>query len=1164
MRHSLLTAIAAVVLAGLAERAAAADVQILWPLKRTVYQTNERIDLAVVRSDGKGLTAGDLVLKVRGEDGSELSFTFPVKGVDAAKRPARSVEHLHLNGWLLRPGKYTVEVASDGAKASAPMEVYGHVRRSSFRLINWGRAKGKDQLPQGEDNLGYNLFYSHGGEEEDSNFIRAGVDFMSNCTMSGGHQMDLRMECDWSDPLVVRGGTRRVVRRAFMDRSRPNVPGVHFYDEPGLTWHKHPATGEDTPHDIPAQVRAYEAAFGRKPIQYDKLDPKKAEHVARWADWARWKLGFMDAAWKDSSFGVSYARPDFISATQSQYGFSAFTDGYYFNVVRSLPVISGHGGYHDFGPGYFNPSYFLEFARARDFARPNWYLPTWYGNTTPDQFRLEQYLSFQTNIQGMMSPPDLEPGQPDKSKAAAGIVESNHLMGRLGTIFTTMPVARPPVGVLYSLSQMIRKQTEDRKLNYAHEMAHGRNVPFTYLAGKLLQYPFMVVLDEDILDGTVAASHKAVILTSIDYLDPEVVTGLEDFAGRGGLVLLTADCKVNVKGGVKLGVAPGYPDQERIDALVKAGKNKEAAELTRMRQALQGAKKLADAIRPHLEKAAIRPVFVCSEPGISATRQSAGDIEYLFAVNATHDPQGDAMLGMKPVTAKIELVTDYRPIYDAIHGGTVQELLKQGKEHAQFRFGPGQMRVFARTARPIGGVRTGTPILRRDYTQREAPIRIELSASLMDDKGGLLSGSAPLRIRVIDPLGGTRYDLYRATDRGTLTLSLPLALNDPAGKWTVKVAELLNNTESTAMFTYPAVPTCSAAAGATGRAVHLAQDRDNIFRFFRTHHKLTIVKGASDYNAAAAERVVRFLKPWNVEATAVDAKDVTRPRSLSEEEAQTWVGLHYAAKGQLKAGDKNDPAMVGFALQGPVVLLGTPEDNPLIKVLADQRFLPYLPKKGEMPGPGRGYVAWQRDGVGVLQESITLIAEDATGMAEAVGSLYEMLAGIEPLTPLVLPRGSTVTPAKSSRTAPAAVVTWSVVLPDGIVGLRAADGKVSVLTHAGVQAELTPDGKELKRQVVEGAAFDKAAAALRAPATAPAVLAEAQKRADPGRVVKLVEADGKLKAVAYWGGAVEILDAGGTVRAAHTLPQDVTALAWAGRQLLVGDADGRVTALGVK
>ncbi len=153
-------------------------------------------------------------------------------------------------------------------------------------------------------------------------------------------------------------------------------------------------------------------------------------------------------------------RPDYLSLTQSQYGWTAFTDGYYFNVARSLPVTSGHGGYHDFGPGFFNPSYFLEMARARDFGKPCWYLPTWYGNTTSDQFRLEQYLSFQTGIQGMMSPPDLEPAV--NASARQGIVESNMLMKKLGPIFTTMPPTKPPVAMLYSLSQAIHTQTQDR------------------------------------------------------------------------------------------------------------------------------------------------------------------------------------------------------------------------------------------------------------------------------------------------------------------------------------------------------------------------------------------------------------------------------------------------------------------------------------------------------------------------------------------------------------------------------------------------------------------------------------------------------------------------------------------------------------------------------
>jgi hypothetical protein len=1142
--------------------APAAELKILLPLNRTAYQTYERIDISVVRSANLALAAGDLVLKVQGEDGSRLGFTFPVAKVDPEEGTARAVEHLHLNGWLLRPGKYTIEANCDGASAGTAIELYGHLRRSSFRLVNWGgRAKGSDQLPEGEDNLGFNLFMGY--ENDDANLLRAGVDYMRNCTMSGGHQMDLRMECDWSDPFVFRGGTRRVVRQALADRTRGNTIGVHFYDEPGLTWMKD-AKGEMTPHGIPAQVRSFEAAFGYPPPEAGKIDPKNPEDVARWKQWARWKLGFMDAAWKDAQAGVRAVDPDYLSVTQSQYGYSAFTDGYYFNVVRSLPVISGHGGYHDFGPGYFNPSQFLEFARARDFRRPNWYLPTWYGNTTADQFRLEQYLSFQTDIQGLMCPPELDPAHPDKVAATQGVVESNKLAGRLGTIFTTMPVTRPPVAMLYSLSQFIHTQTQDRTKYYAHETVHGQKVSFTYLAGKLLQHQFMVVLDEDVLDGTLAANHKALILTSLDYLDPKIIEGIEAFAKDGGLVLMTGDCTVKFAGAVNLGVVPRFPDEAKIAELVKAKKYQEAGALTTMRHSLAVARTLSDAIRPQLEKAGIKPILTSDEPGIVATQQAAGDVEYLFAVNATHDPQGNPMLGVKSTTATIGLDDDGRLVYDAIHGGAVKELEKKGgRLQGHFRFGPGQMRVFARTARPLGGVKAATPMLRRDYTLEQAPLRVSLVAAVLDDKGGLLSGSISLRIRVIDPFGSVRYDLYRATDRGTLNLSLPLAVNDPAGKWKVHISELLGNTEDVTTFTVDAVKTCAQAAGATRRAMSLAPDRDKVFRFFRAHQAVTLVKGAGDYNNAAAERLAKILQPWNVRCTIVAAADVNKPRSLSEEEARTWAGLDYAGSGQIKAGNTNPVSLVGFAVQGPVALLGNAEDNPLIKFLLDHKFLPYRPSKAELPGPGRGMVAWQLDGVGVGQESITLIAYDAKGMSEAVGTMYEMMAGIEPLTPLALPQRNTIVAADRAQTVPEPTVDWSIVLPDRVEGLKVDGGKLTALTHAGTLAEVQAGGKVRAQRVLEGAAYQKSADELQTK-PAPAALAEAQKKAGPARLVKFIAANGKLTAVAFWGGMVHVFDRGGALKAARQFPQDTTALAWSGDRLLVGDADGRLTALKFK
>src|SRR5207253_100905 len=101
-----------------------------------------------------------------------------------AKDTNRRTEHLHLNGWLLRPGHYKLE-ASVGSDRSTAIEIdlFSHLRKSDFKLINWGRARGKEQLSQGEDSLGFNVAYAAYSRDGSDGFIRAGLDFFSNCTM---------------------------------------------------------------------------------------------------------------------------------------------------------------------------------------------------------------------------------------------------------------------------------------------------------------------------------------------------------------------------------------------------------------------------------------------------------------------------------------------------------------------------------------------------------------------------------------------------------------------------------------------------------------------------------------------------------------------------------------------------------------------------------------------------------------------------------------------------------------------------------------------------------------------------------------------------------------------------------------------------------------------
>ena len=1151
---------------------AAPQLRILLPLGRTAYQTNEMIDVSVARSDSAPLPAGDLALTLTDADSGGFLFRFPLTAIPVVGGEARATEHYHLNGWLMRPGHYRVSAAADDSTDQAEIDIYSHVRRTSFKLIDWGSRAGQSADVLGEDSMGFNVLYATAPGDAS---IRGGLDYTGCCVMSGGHQMDLRMPCDWSDPAVLGGGRARVVRAALQWRNTPNLLGIHFYDEPGLTWTKDPITGQGTPHGVPSQLRSYQSAFDKDAPDAHTIDPANPDDAARWRQWAIWKLGFLDAAWKDAEFGVSTVRPDLLSLNQSQYAFTAFTDGYYFNVTRSLPIASGHGGYEDQGPGYFCPSYFLEFARARDLGRPCWYLPTWYGNTNPANYRLEQYLCFMTDIQGLAKPPDMQVHNPDTTLQADAIVETNKLMGRLGTIFTTMPPTRSPVAVLYSLSHLIHQQIKDRTMNYAHGDPHGVNLAYVYLAGKMIQQPMQPVVEEDILDGTVAATSRVVILTSITYLDPRVISGLEEFVARGGVVLTTGDTTVTVKGAINLGITPRLAEQEIVDALVKQQKYAECGPYWTTGKQLQAATPLANALRDQLAKAGVAPVFECDKRGIAAARQGSGDIEYLFAANATYDGSKNERNALASTTASITLASDGRPVYDAMLGGPAAGFKRGsgGGLTGQFTFEPGQMRVFARTSRPIGSVAIGTPVVERDYTRAQSPLQVTFSAVLQDIAGKLLSGSAPLRVVLTDSLGVARYDLYRATTDGVVTLSLPLAANDPTGLWTLSVQELLANTTGHATFKLAAdvlspVPGVQApgvgvtptnpnndgggVAGSTRRAVIFGNDSDNIFRLVRNHRALTVVRGTGAACGPAADRLARILKPWNVSCSIVNAADVNRPREIGEDEAATFCGIDYAGQGQIKPGRDNSPLLVGFDVNQPVLLLGTPQDNPLIGAIEKHKVLPYT-YSADFPGRGRGMVAWQLDIIGQGIESVALIAGDAAGMAEAVGSFYEAAAGIEPLTPLVPPLEASVKPVTTVSMMPAAAIAWSVALPSQPVSL-VSDGANAVVRISDGSGIMIGGGGKLS------AALAAATTPVR-PGIDKNLLASLKGKLLPDRIPKATAVSGGMAAVGYWGGALQTFDAAGHELTFQQLPQDIRGIVWIGSKLVVGQADGQVLGL---
>lgn len=1034
--------------------AAAAELKILLPLGRVAYQTNEWIDVSVVRGSSDNLKSGQLALVLTGADGSTLDLTFPVQA--AAGKPARATEHFHLNGYLLRPGKYTLQASADGASATTAIDIHSHLRQSTFKTIDWGsRASKHEQATLGEDSMGFNLMlYAYGGIDVDE-MIRGGLDYMRCCSMGGWHYMDLRRECDWSDPYVLGGGIARVSQQVFKDRINPNCLGQHFYDEPLLAEVKDPKdpTGKKlVRYGVPAQERSFQAAFGKAPPKFEDMDFSRPADTERWMELNRWRLLLLEAAWKLSCFSVEHAQPDYLSTSQNQWGWHAFNEGYYFNVNRPFPITSRHAWYDYKHGGDFAPSLSFEFGRIRELSKPNWFLPMW-GCGHDDLYRAEQYLSFSNNVHGLAKPPDLLAHRPSRTHVAQAIVESNKTMARLGTIFDTLPVTRGEVAVLYSMSHNLHEQTR-RPVDSYRGNGHFQHLLYLYLASKVMHIPIFPAVEEDLLDGSLARHHKVVLLAGIDYLDAKVIAALEAYAAHGGAVLISDDSQVQVKGS-----APFHFPPDGLKLIANMDRWAQEKEWDKWNEGVfsnsyfKAAKVVAEALQPKLAALGIKPVLECDQPGVIASRQAMGDMEYLFAVNASPDFEAFGWYHLRPVQATLGLPADGRPVYDAIHGGLVESFQShKDKLTGSFRFGPGQMRVFARTARPIGGVQILTPLLVSDFTATQNPIRVEINAVLVDQRQQVLCGPAPLHIEVIDPMKVKRYDLYRSTDRGMLRLTLPLAANDPSGEWTVLIQDLLSLHQGRATFTYQSPGQCPALAGATRRAVLFGRDRENIFRFFRTHQDLAIIKGSSAFHHAAAQRLAESLDPWDIRCKIIAASEVKR-RELTSKEKPTWVDGAGA-----------------FDVRGPVVLLGNPDDNPLIRHLRDQKFLPYGPEKDQYPGRGRGLLAWQRDGLAYFgRESVTLIADDEAGMNEAVGTAYEIAAGLEPLTPRQLPdRAAIQAVASALIKAPAPQVAWQAALPDRIVAMRTNPGGVVVLSADGTLRAIRTGGKVAWEKTFEG------------------------------------------------------------------------------------------------
>jgi len=84
-----------------------------------------------------------------------------------------------------------------------------------------------------------------------------------------------------------------------------------------------------------------------------------------------------------------------------------------------------------------------------------------------------------------------------------------------------------------------------------------------------------------------------------------------------------------------------------------------------------------------------------------------------------------------------------------------------------------------------------------------------------------------------------------------------------------------------------------------------------------------------------------------------------------------------------------------------------PAGNVTLVLTPGRNVLPYKPSP-TFPGKGNGMVAWNIQALGHDVHALVCLAYDAEGMSQAVGTLFELGVGLDPLFPLAIPSSATI------------------------------------------------------------------------------------------------------------------------------------------------------------
>jgi hypothetical protein len=538
------------------------------------------------------------------------------------------------------------------------------------------------------------------------------------------------------------------------------------------------------------------------------------------------------------------------------------------------------------------------------------------------------------------------------------------------------------VGILWSKTQYGRQHVV---------MGFGNASYNALIALTRLGYTPRFVTEDEIASGHAGDVAALVVIGQTFALPEKVNAGLAAYAKQGGRILVDGTTTVEIPTAEKLPMTfpftvPGKPHSWTAPNMV--GSDNDTIFFEREYP------ELAKGFSAALGKTG--HTWLTSEKGleskISLMQIDGGrDASYIVAVNdswvACQADWHQVREGLAPLAG-----TDGKPakegfLYDCTDEKAIGELKPFACDLSQTT-----ARVFAALPRAIKGVAVSA-------TQSvKAGDNLAVAVEFQDAKGERLVGVLPFHLTIRRPDGTAHAEFYRSTTKeGAFSIVLPIAANDPVGKWTVEVRSQLTGELAT-------LPVEVGAAAAATYATALSEpvvvrNRDAIESMLAKG--TTVVLPVFDPGlATVAEQVKVTLATRGVTVEIRQNPAIgtyTIAYDLSDAQKQENAPIDRGdAIGKIKRDTVNGndwaSSLSGWRCGKPLIVLdlgGTKDANPMAQSLAKAGIL--WPQVSETyPGKGRAVVQAVPWAFAPRMTTVVIQAADVEGLLAGAQSLAKL------------------------------------------------------------------------------------------------------------------------------------------------------------------------------